>query len=158
MHLRNHYSAGLFVTNAVTRCEADTRTPSAHGAFLSQVARLPPESRRGVLPFTDRSIPAGTSQPKLELTRLLDDELAAIPYERTKRPPTDPLAVHTAAYLANEGVWVPRDRVGLGPDETVATWYRSHEPLRSYPDDPWTGRPGGRVSTPTRWRNSAGNT
>lgn len=135
VHFRNHYSAGHFVSNMVTRCESDTRTPFAHGVFLSHVGRLPPEFRRGVLPYTDWSIPAGTTEPKLELIRLLDTELASIPYERTKRPPTDPLAVHTATYYANKGYETLRDRFGYGPDNTLAEWYRSHDALREQIDD-----------------------
>lgn len=142
VHFRNHYSAGHFVSNQVTRVETDTRTPFADGSFLSHIARLPPEFRRGVVPFTDWSVPAGTTRPKLELMRLLDDELASIPYERTRRPPTEPLAVHTAAYLANKGLESLRDRLGFGPDRTLAAWYRSYAPLREFVDDLLDGAAG----------------
>lgn len=135
VHFRNHYSAGHFVSNMVTRCEADTRTPFADGEFLSHIARLPPEFRRGVLPGTDRSIPLATTEPKLELIRLLDEDLASIPYERTKRPPSDPLPVHTAGYYANKAFESVRDRLDLGPDDTLAQWYRTHAGLRERIDD-----------------------
>lgn len=135
VHYRNHYSAGHFVTNMVTRCEADTRTQFADGALLSHLTRLPVEYRRDAVPFTDWTVPQSTTTPKLELVRMLDRSLASIPYERTQRPPSEPLAVHTGGYLANKGLSAVRDRLGFAPSNTAAEWYRSHDGIREMIDE-----------------------
>lgn len=135
-HLQNHYTSAHFTSNAVTRRFADTRTQFADTDFLEHVARLPIPYHLGAIPFTDGHVPRGTTVPKLDLVRSLDDDLAAVPYERTKLAPTRSPSLHTVGYLLNKGSSVLTERLGLANSTTgtVDTWYRTDDGVRAFFD------------------------
>lgn len=133
-HMQNHYTAGHFTGNAVTRRFADTRTQFADTAFLEHVARLPLTYHLGSLPLTGGRVPRGTTTPKLDLVRSLDHDLATIPYERTKLPPTSPAPLHTAGYVLGRGTTALEKRFGLAEPEPEVAWYRTDEEVRSFFD------------------------
>jgi asparagine synthase (glutamine-hydrolysing) len=133
-HMQNHYTSGHFTGNSVTRQFTDTRTQFADTDFLSHVARLPVEYHLGSLPFTDGTVPEGTTVPKLDLIRSLDERLASIPYERTNLPPTQSHQLHTAGYVANKGSTVLKEYAGLQDTATMNVWYRTHDGVQAFFD------------------------
>nr|WP_233264987.1 asparagine synthase-related protein [Halomarina oriensis] len=134
IHFRNHYTRFVFSSNPLARRKVGTRTPFANGAFLEHVARLPTDYRTGSFPFTDGAIPYGASKPKLKLTRLLDQDLASIPYEQTRLPPTYPYPAHIAGFVAATGYNRVVGGMTYGGLSLADEWYRTNPQLRAYVD------------------------
>lgn len=134
-HLRNHYARFVLASNSMARRVVGTRTPFANGAFLDHVAGLPTTYRMGTVPFTDGSVPYGASRTKLRLSRTLNPELAAIPYERTRLPPRYPYPAHIGGFVATTGLRRLVDRATDRNRSLGAVWYRTDPDLRTYVDD-----------------------
>ncbi|ESP87485.1 Gln-dependent amino transferase [Candidatus Halobonum tyrrellensis G22] len=134
-HFRNHYARFVLASNPMARRAVGTRTPFANGAFLDHVAGLPTAYRMGTVPLTDGSVPNGASEPKLLLSRTLNPELAAIPYERTRLPPRYPYPAHVGGFVVTTGLRRLVDRATDRNRSLGAVWYRTDPDLRTYVDD-----------------------
>lgn len=134
-HLRNHYARFVFASNPIARSLVGLRTPFADGSFLRHVARLPLSLRMGSFPLTRGRVPYGASKPKLALVRALDDDLAAIPYERTSVPPARPYPLHVAGFAATTASRRLRSRLAGDGWGTAARWIRDDPTLREWTVD-----------------------
>lgn len=138
-HFQNHYARFVYASNQVARSQVGTRVPFADGDFLNHVARMPPKFRLGTAPLSDGLILYGTSRPKLRLIRSLDAELSAIPYQRTRLPPSYPYPAHIASYVLSNGIDYLRSEPVLGGPSIADEWIRDHPRMRkligSYVDD-----------------------
>lgn len=138
-HFQNHYPRYVYASNQIARSQVGTRVPYAHGAFLEHVARLPLRYRMGTFPYTDGDIPYGISRPKLSLIRMLNQELAALPYERTGLAPSSPYLAHIAGFVGTTGKAVVRARLdggnARGGPSMCGVWYRNHSGMREWIDE-----------------------
>jgi asparagine synthase (glutamine-hydrolysing) len=138
-HFRNHYGRFVYASNHVARSRVGMRVPFADREFLNHVARMPPKFRLGTAPFSGGLILYGTSRPKLRLIRSLDAELAAIPYQRTRLPPSYPYPAHIASYVVTNGFDYLRGESVLGGATNADEWLRDHPGMREliggYVDD-----------------------
>ncbi len=118
-----------FRSNRLYRSQAGTRVPFADGEFMNHVARMPFQRYRiGSLPGTRGRIPTAVAPLKLEVARRVGGPSATVPYNRTKRPPTSPLALHTAGFVADN----LKKRL-VGPDACLmGRWYRNDPTMRSF--------------------------
>lgn len=138
-HFQNHYARFVYASNQVARSRVGTRVPFADGDFLNHIARMPPKFRLGTVPFSGGLILYGTSRPKLRLIRSLDAEFSAIPYQRTRLPPSYPYPAHIVSYVLTNGVDYLRSEPVLGGLSIADEWIRDHQGMREliggYVDD-----------------------
>ncbi len=120
-----------FRSNRLYRSQAGTRVPFADGEFMNHVARMPYNRYRiGAIPGTRGEIPSAVAPLKLEVARRVAGPAASVPYNRTKRPPTSPLALHAAGFVADN----VKKRV-FGPNTCrMGRWYRDHSGMRTFID------------------------
>lgn len=130
--LRNTPSNSHFLTKKVHRSQVGMRFPYAHEEFLDVIAAMPLEQRRTKLPFTNGVVPRSMSPLKPSVLREIDPELASVPYERTRVPPSRPLALHDVTYVAKQLWW----RFVSGRPTKESDWYRE-EPAMRAPVDEW---------------------
>ncbi|WP_227376954.1 asparagine synthase-related protein [Haladaptatus halobius] len=121
-----------FRSNRLYRSQAGTRVPFADGEFMNHVARMPYRRYRiGSIPGTRGKIPSAVAPLKLEVARRVTGPAASVPYNRTNRPPTSPLALHAAGFVADN----VKKRV-VGPNTCrIGRWYRDNSTMRSFVDD-----------------------
>ncbi|EFW91597.1 Asparagine synthase family protein [Haladaptatus paucihalophilus DX253] len=120
-----------FRSNRLYRSQAGTRVPFADGEFMNHVARMPYQRYRiGSIPGTRGRIPSAVAPLKLEVARRVGGPSATVPYNRTNRPPTSPLALHAACFVADN----VKKRL-TGPDTCLmGRWYRTNATMRSFVD------------------------
>ena len=130
-HFQNYYARLAHASNPVPRSQAGTRVPYADGEFLSHVARLPVSWRMGALPFSDGDLIFGVVEPKIKLIRALNDDLAAIPYERSRLKPARPYPLHVAGFYAATALsqLLSKPTYGGGPG-TVSAWLERSDEFR----------------------------
>lgn len=138
-HFQNHYSRFVYASDNMARTQVGNRVPFAYGPFLEHVAKLPTEYRMGSVPLTEGSIPYGASRPKLELVRLLDSSLSAVPYERTGLSPARPYPAHVGGFVFNVGTEMAKQALsprveGYTGTSIGSAWYRAGDELGSYLD------------------------
>ncbi|WP_416841502.1 asparagine synthase-related protein [Haloferax sp. DFSO52] len=136
----NYYPRFTYASNPIPESQAGVRVPYANRKFLEAVARLPLSDRIGAIPFTNGSIPAGTSFPKLELVRRLDAGLEDIPYERTRVAPERPLWQHAAGFVVSTSFDQVREKIvgdiyAHGGRSLLGTWYRENRRFRERVDE-----------------------
>jgi asparagine synthase (glutamine-hydrolysing) len=129
--LRNTPSNSHYLTKKVHRSQVGMRFPYAHEAFLDVIAAMPLGQRRTKLPFTNGVVPRSMSPLKPAVLREIDPELATVPYERTRLPPTRPLALHDATYVAKQLWW----RFVSGRPTKEADWLRDAPAMRDAVDE-----------------------
>ncbi len=121
-----------FRSNRLYRSQAGTRVPFADGEFMNHVARMPYDRYRiGSIPGTRGRIPSAVAPLKLEIARRVAGPAANVPYNRTKRPPTSPLALHAAGFVADN---VKKRMLGQTTSQ-MGLWYRNDSTMRSFIDE-----------------------
>ncbi|WP_410767562.1 asparagine synthase [Haloferax sp. DFSO60] len=142
-YYRNSVSRSAFAHTPLVESQAGTRIPFSNTAFLTAVAKLPLEHRVRTLPFTNGAVPAGTSVPKLELMRRLDERLAAVPDEQTNVAPSRPLWQHATGTAIGSSLKSLRNRMtgGVADDSQsddgcsmLSKWYRENEAFTEFVD------------------------
>ncbi|WP_121823372.1 asparagine synthase-related protein [Halostella salina] len=134
-HFQNYFSRMAHASNQVPRARVGTRVTYADGDLLEHAAKLPLQYRMGTVPFTDNSIPYGTTKPKFWLLQELHPELAEIRYERTGLPPKYPWPVQVAGFLGSTALARLRARATYGGRGLIDEWYRENDALRAKIDD-----------------------
>jgi len=134
-HFQNYYSRMAHASNQVPRARVGTRVTYADGDLLEHAARLPLQYRMGTVPFTNNSIPYGTTKPKFRLLQSLHPELAEIRYERTGLAPKYPWPVQVAGFLGSTAFARLRARTTYGGRGLIDEWYRENDVLRAKVDD-----------------------
>ncbi|WP_049972331.1 asparagine synthase-related protein [Haladaptatus cibarius] len=121
-----------FRSNRLYRSQAGTRVPFADGEFMNHVARMPYNRYRiGSIPGTRGTVPSAVAPLKLEVARRVAGPAAKVPYNRTKRPPTSPLTLHAAGFVADN----VKKRVLGQTTSQMGTWYRTNNDMRAFIDD-----------------------
>ncbi|MFC7205402.1 asparagine synthase-related protein [Haloferax namakaokahaiae] len=138
-YYRNHLSRCDFGSTPLLESQAGTRIPFSTGEFLTALAAMPLEHRVRTLPFTNGTVPAGTSVPKLELMRRLDERLAAIPDERTKVAPSRPLWQQVVGTAIGSSIETLRERLtgnaqSFDGQSILAEWYHEDDDFAAFVD------------------------
>lgn len=128
-HLQNYYPRFALMSNKVPRSLVGTRVPYVDGDFLAHAARLPMAYREKTVPFTNHRIPFGVPKSKLLLMRMISTELSAIPYEKTRLPPSYPFAAHVAGFIGTTAWGNLRKKETYGGPGVADGWYRTNEAL-----------------------------
>ncbi|KZN22712.1 asparagine synthase [Haladaptatus sp. R4] len=120
-----------FRSNRLYRSQAGTRVPFADGEFMNHVARMPYQRYRiGAIPGTRGRVPSAVAPLKLEVARRVGGPSARVPYNRTNRPPTSPLALHALGFVADN-----LKKRATGPDTCrMGRWYRDDPKMRAFVD------------------------
>lgn len=130
-HFQNYYARMAFQSNKLPRRRVGTRVPYIDGPFLEQAARMPLSFREKTFPFTGGKIPFGLSEPKLKMIRLLNTDLARIPYEKTRLPPTYPFTLHVAGFVATTGINRVKKNYTYGGPSLFDDLYRGNDAFRA---------------------------
>jgi len=133
-HFQNYYARMALASNAVPRTQVGTRIPYADGPFLEQAARMPLAYREKTFPLTDGTVPYGITRPKLVMMRLLNDDLASIPYEKTRLPPSYPFLTHVAGFVGTTAWNRLRSTYTYGGPSRLDDWYREDDTFRRFLD------------------------
>ncbi|QSG16074.1 asparagine synthase-related protein [Halapricum desulfuricans] len=135
-HYQNYFPRLAHASNPVARNQVGTRVPYADGEFLSQAAKLPVSWRMGALPFSDGELIYGLVEPKIQLIRTLNADLAEIPYERSRLKPSMPYPLHVIGFYTATAIaqLLSRPTYGSASSRTE-TWYNTHEEFRTKIDD-----------------------
>jgi asparagine synthase (glutamine-hydrolysing) len=133
-HFQNYYARMALASNAVPRTQVGTRVPYVDGPFLEQAARMPLSYREKTFPLTDGAVPYGITRPKLVVMRLLDDDLAGIPYEKTRLPPSSPFPAHVAGFVGTTAWNRLRSTYTYGGPSRLDDWYRQDDTFRQLLD------------------------
>lgn len=134
-HFQNYYPRLAHASNPVARGRSGTRVAYADGDFLESAARLPPSWRMGALPGSDGELIFGVVKPKIEMIRVLDADLAEIPYERSRLKPGLPYPLHVAGFFASTGLSHLLGDPTYGGTSMAGQWYRDHDGIQSRLDD-----------------------
>ena len=134
-HFQNYYPRLAHASNPVARGRSGTRVPYADGDFLESAARLPPSWRMGALPGSDGELIFGVVKPKIGMIRLLDADLAEIPYERSRLKPSRPYPLHVAGFFASTALSHLLGDPTYGGTSMAGQWYRDHDGIQSRLDD-----------------------
>ena len=134
-HFQNYYPRLAHASNPVARTQAGTRIPYADGEFLSRAASLPIGWRMGTLPFSAGKLIYGVVKPKIRMMRVLDADLAEIPYERSRMKPIRPYPLHVVGFYASTALARLQSKPIYGGKSIPGEWYRHHEGLRQRLND-----------------------
>jgi asparagine synthase (glutamine-hydrolysing) len=135
IHFQNYFARNAHANNHLARSQAGTRVPYADGEFLTHLANLPLPYRMGSLPVSDDTLINGVTRPKLEMIRVLNSELAEIPYERSRLKPTRPFPLHVAGFYLATALSRLKATHTYGGQSMAGEWYRSHDEFRQTLDE-----------------------
>ncbi|WP_458209375.1 asparagine synthase-related protein [Haladaptatus sp. NG-SE-30] len=123
------FADSQFRTNRLYRSQAGTRVPFADGEFIDHVAKMPYDRYRiGWIPGTRGKVPSAVAPLKLEVARRVAGPAARVPYSRTNRPPTSPLALHTVGFVTQN----VKKRIGGPTTCRPGRWYRDDSKMRAF--------------------------